>query len=183
MIEWGKVLFYVGVLSWDTTARPWAPVALTRWPLEAVRVDLYQRKMFATTQGAEVEIVPGDGTWVVYTPGGFCNLDAGLLRALSEAFIGRRLAIRDLSNRAQAAAVAALVAKLRPGDNALDSPEAIAIEEKPSEPKSNYAVTGLYIYDNKVFDYIRNCRPSGRGELEITDVNNLYINDDELDYV
>ncbi len=64
-----------------------------------------------------------------------------------------------------------------------DGRRIIAIEEKPSEPKSNYAVTGLYIYDNKVFDYIRNCRPSGRGELEITDVNNLYINDDELDYV
>ena len=130
MIEWGKVLFYVGVLSWDTTARPWAPVALTRWPLEAVRVDLYQRKMFATTQGAEVEIVPGDGTWVVYTPGGFCNLDAGLLRALSEAFISRAFLRRDLVNRTQASAVAALVAKLLPVANALSGDDAIALEEK-----------------------------------------------------
>lgn len=56
-----------------------------------------------------------------------------------------------------------------------DAKKIIAIEEKPKKPKSNYAVTGLYIYDNKVFDYIRQCRPSPRGQLEITDVNNFYI--------
>jgi glucose-1-phosphate thymidylyltransferase len=59
----------------------------------------------------------------------------------------------------------------------------IRIEEKPANPKSNYAVTGLYIYDNKVFDFIRQCKPSSRGELEITDVNNLYIQAGELDWV
>ena len=59
----------------------------------------------------------------------------------------------------------------------------VRIEEKPKAPKSNYAVTGLYIYDNKVFDYIRECTPSGREELEITDVNNLYIGGSELDWV
>ncbi len=51
----------------------------------------------------------------------------------------------------------------------------VAIEEKPRLPKSNFAVTGLYIYDNQVFDLIRQCNPSKRGELEITDVNNFYI--------
>ncbi len=51
----------------------------------------------------------------------------------------------------------------------------IMIEEKPKKPKSPYAVTGLYIYDNKVFDYIRRCKPSKRGQLEITEVNNFYI--------
>ena len=59
----------------------------------------------------------------------------------------------------------------------------IRVEEKPEKPKSNYAVTGLYIYDNKVFDHIRVCEPSQRGELEITDVNNFYIQSGELDWV
>jgi glucose-1-phosphate thymidylyltransferase len=53
----------------------------------------------------------------------------------------------------------------------------IKIEEKPSKPANNFSVTGLYIYDNKVFDYIDQCSPgfAGRGELEITEVNNFYI--------
>lgn len=58
----------------------------------------------------------------------------------------------------------------------------VKIEEKPKEPKSDYAVTGLYIYDSKVFNYIKEINPSGRGELEITDVNNKYIEGSELDW-
>ncbi|WFN35336.1 NTP transferase domain-containing protein [Methanogenium sp. S4BF] len=57
----------------------------------------------------------------------------------------------------------------------VDGNQVIGIEEKPKEPKSNNAVTGLYFYDGRVFDSIRTLVPSGRGELEITDVNNSYI--------
>lgn len=58
----------------------------------------------------------------------------------------------------------------------------IAIEEKPQSPKSNYAVTGIYMFDNNVFDIIKTLKPSARGELEITDVNNAYIERGELTF-
>jgi glucose-1-phosphate thymidylyltransferase len=57
----------------------------------------------------------------------------------------------------------------------LDGRSVVRIEEKPAEPKSEYAVIGIYMYDNEVFDIIKTLVPSGRGELEITDVNNAYI--------
>jgi glucose-1-phosphate thymidylyltransferase len=58
----------------------------------------------------------------------------------------------------------------------------LRIEEKPAKPKSEYAVIGIYMYDGRVFDIIKTLKPSGRGELEITDVNNAYIESGEMSW-
>ncbi len=64
----------------------------------------------------------------------------------------------------------------------MDGDQIVSIEEKPSKPKSDYAVTGIYFYDAEVFDIIKTLKPSGRGELEITDVNNEYIRRQQMVY-
>jgi glucose-1-phosphate thymidylyltransferase len=64
----------------------------------------------------------------------------------------------------------------------LDGTRIVRIEEKPSKPASSYAVTGIYMYDRRVFDFCKRLKPSARGELEITDVNNAYIKEGDLHY-
>jgi glucose-1-phosphate thymidylyltransferase len=64
----------------------------------------------------------------------------------------------------------------------MNGPRVIRIVEKPKDPKSNWAVIGIYFYDSQVFDIVRSLKPSGRNELEITDVNNAYIDRGEMTY-
>jgi glucose-1-phosphate thymidylyltransferase len=64
----------------------------------------------------------------------------------------------------------------------LQGDKIVSIEEKPQHPKSTYAVTGIYMFDSTVFDIVKTLKPSGRGELEITDVNNAYIQKEQLSY-
>ncbi len=64
----------------------------------------------------------------------------------------------------------------------IDGDKIVKIEEKPKNPQSNYAITGIYMYDNSVFEIIKTLKPSDRGELEITDVNNAYIEKGSMTY-
>lgn len=64
----------------------------------------------------------------------------------------------------------------------LKNDKVVGVEEKPATPKTNFAVTGLYIYDPEVFDVIKTLKPSGRGELEITDVNKYYVRKGVMEY-
>jgi glucose-1-phosphate thymidylyltransferase len=61
--------------------------------------------------------------------------------------------------------------------------ELLSLEEKPIKPKSNFAITGLYFYDNDVVDIAADLQPSARGELEITDINSIYLNNDSLEAI
>lgn len=62
-----------------------------------------------------------------------------------------------------------------------ENKKVLSIEEKPENPKSNLAQTGIYMYDTRVFDFIRKLKPSGRGEFEVTDLNNMYVADGTLE--
>jgi glucose-1-phosphate thymidylyltransferase len=100
------------------------------------------------------------------------NIFQGSLKGHAERFIeqghGARLLLKQVLDPTRFG-----VAEIRDG-------MVIGIEEKPQQPKSDYAIIGVYFYDGSVFDIIRTLKPSGRGELEITDVNNAYIDKRQL---
>lgn len=95
------------------------------------------------------------------------NIFQGSLKAHAEQFVaqgqGARLLLKEVSDPERFGVV-----EVRDG-------KVVGIEEKPTQPKSNYAIIGVYFYDSAVFDIIRTLKPSARGELEITDVNNAYV--------
>lgn len=91
-----------------------------------------------------------------------------------QAFRGQRKGVRVLLKE--------VAVPGRYGVATLGGGKVVKIEEKPDRPKSRYAVVGCYMYDSRVFDMIRRISPSGRGELEITAVNNLYIEEGQLEY-
>jgi len=102
------------------------------------------------------------------------NIFEDNLRKYADKFISQKTGARLLLKKVQY--------PQRFGVAEISGDKVVSIEEKPKEPKSNYAVTGIYFYDLEVFDIIRTLRPSARGELEITDVNNAYIAKDRLSY-
>ena len=102
------------------------------------------------------------------------NIIQGSIRAAKEAFecqeLGAKILLKNVPDPE------------RFGCPVLDGDRIVRIEEKPKNPASSYAVTGIYFYDWTVFSRIRTLKPSGRGEYEITDINNSYIEDGQLTY-
>ena len=100
------------------------------------------------------------------------NIIQGNIRAAAESYRGQNTGAKILLKK--------VADPQRFGVPELDGRRVARIEEKPLQPKSEYAVIGIYFYDARVFEIIRTLKPSGRGELEITDVNNAYIERGEM---
>ena len=102
------------------------------------------------------------------------NIFQASLKAYADNFIAQKIGARVLLKE--------VAEPQRFGVAEVCDGKVINIEEKPEQPKSDYIITGIYFYDAGVFDIIRTLKPSGRGELEITDVNNAYIEKSQLAY-
>jgi glucose-1-phosphate thymidylyltransferase len=100
------------------------------------------------------------------------NVIEGNIRSAADAYIAQRTGAKILLKKVHD--------PQRFGVPELTGGHVVRIDEKPADPKSDYAVIGVYFYDSTVFDVIKSLVPSGRGELEITDVNNHYINRGEM---
>ncbi|MDD3532268.1 MAG: sugar phosphate nucleotidyltransferase [Candidatus Shapirobacteria bacterium] len=110
--------------------------------------------------GGPIAVVLGDNTTDADIAGAVRNFSDGALVFLKQVSDPRRFGVPEFDPQ--------------------DKTKIVKIEEKPSFPKSDFAVTGLYLYDNQVFDIIKTLKPSQRGELEITDVNNFYLSKGRL---
>jgi len=124
----------------------------------------------AQALGLAREFAHNDSIAVILGDNIFENPLAPIVRRYQEQNGGARVVLKEVHDPSRYG-----VASLK--ENKISS-----IEEKPSEPKSNFAVTGFYLYDESVFSVIDKLKPSGRGELEITDVNNYYTSIGKLDY-
>jgi glucose-1-phosphate thymidylyltransferase len=102
------------------------------------------------------------------------NIIEGNIRAAADAFLkqkdGARILLKEVSD------------PQRFGVPVFEGKNIIRVEEKPANPASNYAVIGIYMYDYRVFEFIKSLKPSERGELEITDVNNFYIREGKMQW-
>jgi glucose-1-phosphate thymidylyltransferase len=102
------------------------------------------------------------------------NIIEGNIRAAADEFRkqkeGARILLKEVSD------------PQRFGVPVFEGKKIISVEEKPAHPASNYAVIGIYMYDYRVFEFIRSLQPSQRGELEITDVNNFYIKEGKMQW-
>ena len=116
----------------------------------------------------------------------FCN-NQKLLVLLGDSIFGYDLSnsVKDLEEKKKGAKVFGVemnTGSRQYGVIELDTNgKVISIEEKPEHPKSKIAQTGIYMYDNRVFDFIKSLSPSGRGELEVTDLNNFYVKEGTMD--
>lgn len=124
----------------------------------------------AQALGLAENFANGDSMTVILGDNVFYDSIASYVKSFREQGAGAKILLQEVHD------------PQRYGVPEIDGDRIISIEEKPHQPKSNYAVTGIYMFDAKVFDIIRSLKPSSRGELEITDVNNAYIAMNNLRY-
>jgi glucose-1-phosphate thymidylyltransferase len=124
----------------------------------------------AQALGLAEQFVNGDQMVVILGDNVFENSIELFVRKFKEQQKGAKILIKEVPD------------PRRYGVPELAGDKIVSIEEKPAHPKSSYAVTGIYMYDSSVFDIIKTLKPSSRGELEITDVNNAYIARNELTF-
>lgn len=124
----------------------------------------------AQALGLAEQFVGNDTMTVILGDNVFSDSIVSFVNSFNKQGLGAKILLREVPD------------PKRYGVPELQGDQIVSIEEKPSRPKSQYAVTGIYMFDANVFNIIRKLKPSGRGELEITDVNNAYIAAGQLKY-